>query len=343
MFRMSTTIREMLTDDAKAAAASVSQASEADVILFNARVTRGNQERLRDALVAREVRLPNVLLILSTEGGDPHAAYKIARLFQQQYTRFTCLIPAYSKSAATIVLMGAHDLAMTDDGEFGPVDVQLSKKDTLAEYESGLTVLTALNSLHEKAYLAWEHFFLAMEEKSQGSITLKTAAGVAAELTTGLFSPVYQQIDPLQLGEAARAMLIGNEYGKRLNRVSRNLRPNALDRLVAEYPDHGFVIDRTEAESLFFRVRVATSAELVLSNELGTFCDVESGRKNTFIDFLNEETEPATPAQPSNTEGATDVAIGSEVVQPADGTETPAQATGTGVPSNGQKQTVRRP
>ncbi|MGA8762676.1 MAG: hypothetical protein WB562_07415, partial [Candidatus Sulfotelmatobacter sp.] len=258
-------IREMLTDDAKAAAASVCQAGDADVLLFNARVSRGNQERLSEVLGSREIRRPNVLLILSTEGGDPHAAYKISRLLQQRYIRFTCFIPAYSKSAATIVLMGAHELVMADDGEFGPVDVQLSKKDTLAEYESGLTVLTALSSLHEKAYLAWEHFFLAMEEKSEGSITLKTAADVAAELTTGLFSPVYQQIDPLQLGEAARAMLIGNEYGKRLNRVSRNLRPNALDRLVAEYPDHGFVSDRSEAEGLFYRVRPATPAEHVLS------------------------------------------------------------------------------
>ena len=70
--------------------------------------------------------------MMLTEGGDPHAAYKIARCLQQQYTRFTCLIPEYSKSAATIIIMGAHDLAMADEGEFGPVDVQLSKKIRLA-------------------------------------------------------------------------------------------------------------------------------------------------------------------------------------------------------------------
>jgi hypothetical protein len=266
------------------------------------------------------------------------SAYKIARLLQQRYAKFTCLIPAYSKSAATIILMGAHELAMSDDGEFGPVDVQLSKKDTLAEYESGLTVLTALNSLHEKAYAAWEHFFLAMEDKSQGSITLKTAAGVAAELTTGLFSPVYQQIDPLQLGEAARAMLIGNEYGKRLNKVSRNLRPNALDRLVAEYPDHGFVIDRTEAEALFYRVRAATPAEGVLSNELGSFCDVQTGRKTAFIDFLSEE----TVATPPGTEGESDATVANQVMQSGDGTETSTQSSGASVPSPGQQATSRR-
>jgi hypothetical protein len=239
--------------------------------------------------------------------------------------------------------MGAHELVISDDGELGPVDVQLSKKDTLGGYESGLTVLTALNSLHEKAYLAWEHFFLEMEKKSEGSITLKTAADVAAELTTGLFSPVYQQIDPLQLGEAARSMLIGNEYGKRLNRVSHNLRPNALDRLVAEYPDHGFVIDRSEAEILFYRVRKATLAESVLSLELGVFCDVEVGRKTPFIDFLNEPL-PVAPKPVNSTEGAGDVTTdGSQTApQSGEGVAAPVEIAGTAIPPDGHQTGSRR-
>jgi len=173
--------------------------------------------------------------------------------------------------------------------------VQLPKKDTLAEHESGLIVLTALQTLHEKAYLAWEHFFLAMEQKSDGSIALKTAAHVAAELATGLFSPVYAQINPLQLGEAARAMLIGNEYGVRLNRVAKNLRPGALDRLVTGYPDHSFVIDRSEAETLFYRVRRATELESELSQCVEQHCEVEVGRQTPLVGFLNEppKDEPA--------------------------------------------------
>lgn len=330
-----TPITELLSEDAREAAESISTASEADVVLFNARVTRQNQTRLLKLLDSRQ-RSPNVFVILLTEGGDPHAAYKIARLLQQRYVRFTCFLPAYSKSAATIILMGAHDLVISDDGELGPVDVQLSKKDALAEYESGLTILSALTALQEKAYLAWEHFFLAMESKSEGSITLKTAAHAASELTTGLFSPVYQQIDPLQLGEAARAMAIGNEYGKRLNRTSRNLRPNALDRLVSQYPDHGFVIDRAEAEILFYRVRQATAAEATLSEEIEDFCDVEVGRKNAIIDFLNEEIEVQSQ-QGEDAGGASHAPLGDQSEESSNGTGESTATAGADVSENGQQ------
>lgn len=243
-----------------------------------------------------------VNLILVSEGGDPHAAYKIARTLQQTYERYTCYVPAYSKSAATILVIGASELVLSDGGELGPIDVQLRKQDTLAERESGLTVLTALSVLHEKAFDAWEHFFLALEQNSGGSIALKTAAHIAAELTTGLFSPVYAQINPFQLGQAARAMLIGNEYGKRLNSQAKNLRPRALDQLVSGYPDHGFVIDRIEAKSLFYRVRRATELEFQVSDLLGPLCDVAQGTGTPLIGFLNSG-QGMTPVVGGTNEG----------------------------------------
>jgi hypothetical protein len=329
-------IQEILSDEAKQAAAAVGVANESDVILFNSRIQRKHQEKFLSLVDSRTRLRPNVLLILLTEGGDPHAAYKISRLLQQWYTKFICFLPAYSKSAATVVLMGAHELVILDDGEMGPVDVQLSKKDALLEYESGLTVLSAMTALHEKAYLAWEHFFLEMEDRGQGSITLKTAAHVAAELATGLFAPVYQQIDPLQLGEAVRAMSIGNEYGKRLNKVSKNLRPRALERLVSEYPDHGFVIDRAEAESLFYHVRDATADEATLCRHIEAYCDIELGRKSPIIDFLNEE--EAVPAPQGGAAGGTANAgtdRNGDQARGEHGIAAPAALAGAGIQANG--------
>lgn len=257
-----------------------------DLLLFNAPVERRTQESLEAELACRPAA-EKLNLILVSEGGDPNAAYKIARTLQQTYEHYTCYVPAYSKSAATILVIGASELVLSDSGELGPIDVQLRKQDTLAEHESGLTVLTALGVLHEKAFDAWEHFFLAMEQRSGGGIALKTAAHIAAELTTGLFGPVYGQINPFQLGQAARAMLIGNEYGKRLNSQAKNLRPGALDQLVSGYPDHGFVIDRIEANRLFYRVRRATDSEFKLSKSLGPLCDVARGTGSPSIGFLN--------------------------------------------------------
>lgn len=321
--------RDALSQEAKGLARVVGDANDADVILFNGRVLRSTQQRLLRLLKCRK-RRQNAFLILLSEGGDPGAAYKISRSLQSLYQRFICSLPAYSKSAATVILTGAHELVIGDDGEMGPLDVQMSKKDTVGDYESGLTVLNALTALHEKAYLAWEYFFMQTEESSGGSITVKTASHAASELTTGLFAPVYAQIDPLQIGEASRAMAIGNEYGKRLNRESKNLRPQALEKLVSDYPDHGFVIDRTEAKSLFYHVRQPTSTETDLFEQIEDFCDVETGRKIGIIDFLNDE---LVAVQGEEIKGDNDATTGTHPTAPIQGTDLSIPASGTDAPT----------
>lgn len=321
--------RDLLNPAAQALADKIGNAAEADLLLYNARVNRGHQERLLQILNSRR-RRANVLLLLLSEGGDPHAAYKISRSLQALYQKFTCVLPGYSKSAATVILIGAHDLVIGDDGEMGPLDIQMSKKDTLEDVESGLTVLNALTALHQKAYLAWEHFFLQIEDSSSGSITVKTAAHAASELTTGLFSPVYAQIDPLQIGEATRSMTIGSEYGERLNKASQNLKTDALNQLVSEYPDHGFVIDRTEAKTLFNRVRQPTQDESDLFQEIEFFCDVQVGRKFAFIGYLNEERPPLPQGAPK---GANDASNGEQAAGSGSGAGTSPPQAGADVPT----------
>ena len=48
-------------------------------------------------------------------------------------------------------------------------------------------------------------------------------------------------------------MRIASEYGERLGK--ENLVEGGLNRLVAAYPTHGFVIDRTEAKEIFKSVQ----------------------------------------------------------------------------------------
>jgi hypothetical protein len=49
-------------------------------------------------------------------------------------------------------------------------------------------------------------------------------------------------------------MNIAKEYGERLDAVTHNLKEGALERLLTEYPEHGFVIDGQEAKELFVNV-----------------------------------------------------------------------------------------
>lgn len=247
---------------------SVAAEREADVILYNGPIQRHTDRELI-AICTQRQRYPNVLLILVTTGGDADAAYRIARCLQDNYENYVLFVSGYCKSAGTLCAIGANELVISDHGELGPLDVQLFKKDELWETQSGLTVLDSLVALQDNAFSAFEKFFLNTKARSGGSVALRTATKIATEMATGLFAPLYGQLDPLHIGEAARAMSIAGHYGQRLLSKGRNIPYNALDFLMSQYPSHGFVIDREEALTLFSRVTAPSAAEQALANALG--------------------------------------------------------------------------
>src|SRR5207248_71288 len=116
------------------------------------------------------------------------------------------------------IAIGTDELIMSEEAELGPIDVQLSKPDELDEWISGLTPLQALTNLRTEAFKTWEDFFLQIRRRSGFQITTRTAATIAARLTTGLFAKIYEQLDPMRLGEYGLAMLVAQEYGTRLAR-----------------------------------------------------------------------------------------------------------------------------
>ena len=151
------------------AANELSIARKCDILLYSGDIERRGASSLID-LVCERKRLPNVLLVLVTYGGDPDAAYKIARTLQFQYEKFTIVVPGLCKSAGTMVALGANEIVMSPHGELGPIDVQMSKKDELWEMELGLTVNDALQTLREKAHSAFDHFVI-QTKSTEGAIT----------------------------------------------------------------------------------------------------------------------------------------------------------------------------
>ena len=220
-----------------------------DIFLYHGFITRNGYKQLSDLIDAEEHKHEDVCLILSTTGGDPDAAYRIARALKHYYAKLDVLIPGLCKSAGTLLAIGGDRLVFGDRGELGPLDIQLSKPDEMFESMSGLDIIQAISAIESSALRAFRRYLVDI--RSGSGIRTKMAAEIAVQLAEKCFAPMAAKIDPLTLGEHQRAMQIAINYGERLNEKSKNLKDEALDKLVGDYPCHGFVIDRREARSLF--------------------------------------------------------------------------------------------
>ncbi|MCP5516376.1 MAG: hypothetical protein H7A45_03860 [Verrucomicrobiales bacterium] len=243
----------------------LAEKADADIFLFSSEISYGSAEAFINTISEHRTR-KNAVLIFSTYGGDPHASYRIARFLQDHYERFTLHVYGFCKSAGTLLALGATDIVMGDRAEFGPLDVQIHKPDEFMHRVSGLDITKALASISDSAWEAFQNCFLQVRARSGGVITTKTASEIAAQVITGLFSPITQNIDPLKLGEMQRSMDIAVDYGMRLG-ASREL----ATLLASGYPTHGFVIDFAESKRLFDCVRAPEDHEMQLALQLAGF------------------------------------------------------------------------
>ena len=298
--------------------------------MFNAPRKRPQDGWLVGKICARE-RRPNLLMILVTNGGDPDAAYRIARCIQNHYTKFTVCVSGICKSAGTLLLLGAHELAFSQHGELGPLDIQMEKKDDIWDSESGLTVMTALSALHENALEAFQHFMLALVLRSNGRITVRTASDISAKLTQAIFSPISEQIDPIHIGEVSRSMAIAREYGTRLMEKSKNSNnaSETLKSLISDYPSHGFVIDKEEAAEKLKNVRDCTADELALLDNFGLYA-LNPNVMHPWVRFVSDDILEEREGE--------NAAKGKTVLEQSGATGTP-EAPATSVPMDGQSAT----
>lgn len=269
----------------------VSEHYDADVILYIGPIERPWDDtfigRVKEFKNKHKKPFKNVILVLTTLGGDPHAAYRMARFLQEEYQTvvsegigppsqekaqgsFRLYVDTRCKSAGTILAAGANILMFSDFGELGPVDVQVRKGDEIGERSSVLTHKHAIEALGELALHHFAYMFkgLRFAEEVEISFPTKLAAEVAKGLSVGLFEPIFAQIDPMRVGEYDRAMRIALEYGKRLGKG--NLKEKALEKLVSSYPAHGFVIDKKEAGELFKNVE-EPNADLIRLGEIARY------------------------------------------------------------------------
>lgn len=271
-----------------------------DIILYIGDISRRGYEHITHVCQSQKLS-ESAYVIMITPGGDPHAGYRIARCLRHHYGNFKLLVPDMCKSAGTLIAIGAHELIIADRGELGPLDIQMTKPDELMERSSGMDIQQGLELLRKQTYTAFEEFMYSTHTRT--GVSTKMAAEISAKLAGSVFQPIFGQVDPVRLGEIFRANAVGFEYGNRLNADSRNLKADALLRLITGYPAHSFVIDRKEASSLFERVRSPDERERQLLLNLYTLLpqlgDLIFNWNHQEIEVQHADPEPeADPADP---------------------------------------------
>lgn len=244
--------------------------------------------------VAEKPRSSRCTLYLRTFGGDPDVAYRMMRALQHAYEHITVVVWRECKSAGTLMALGADELVMFGHAQLGPLDMQIPLKDELLERQSGMAPEVAFTTLLRHSMDAYQKVFLDL--KLGANMSTQMAAEAAAALVVGLHAPIYAQIDPMQVASIGRTNVIGYDYGRRLTEGKRGITNSAatISTLIANYPSHGFVIDRTEAKKLFGKkVRHPSDEERVSVAS----CDAIFADPITIR--IQEDPDGAEPADPS--------------------------------------------
>jgi hypothetical protein len=255
----------------------------ADGFLYSGPINRDNADRLVKLIDNRPDRRKNACIFITTFGGDPNAAYRIGRSLKANYRdgKILAILGGYCKSAGTLLALTAHELAFGCFGELGPLDTQIDKPNEILGAESGLDLFQTLQQITESSFESFEQQMFSIIRHSSGAITTKVAADIASSLTVGIFSPISAQVDPLRLGVVKRAIEIGRRYGNRL--ASSNVKDGTVEKLVSDYPAHGFVIDRDEANELFHCVRSLDDGESQIFGAMELLLRVPASGGSEFI------------------------------------------------------------
>ncbi|WP_428056212.1 SDH family Clp fold serine proteinase [Candidatus Avelusimicrobium fimicolum] len=223
---------------------------DSDVYVYSGPISYNNVDKLRDLILTKKCdKTKTCILFISTFGGDADSAFRLANCIKQNYKEFKLVIPCMCKSAGTLISMAADSLYFGPKGELGPLDVQMSKRkggDT-NETISGLDIFFALDVLTDKMLNAFYHFNSILQKGTR--VAMKTSLEISAMMVTKMFSPVMEQINPLDLGEMHRAMNIAQGYAKVM--ASHNFKKETIGTLIGGYPCHSFVLDENQAKQFF--------------------------------------------------------------------------------------------
>lgn len=203
----------------------------------NSSIEQGMVDRIYNA-IPDDNKKP-ILLLIHNHGGRIEPAYLISKTCKELSPKFVVTIPRKAKSAATLIALGGNEVHMGPMSELGPIDPQFA----------GLPALGISSSLESIAKIVCKY----PESSSMFADFMK------------------EKLDLRILGYFERVSESAQQYAIRLLNDKDLKSDEVAHKLVYEYKDHSFVIDKEEARELLGDTIKVNTDEYRFANEIHKF------------------------------------------------------------------------
>lgn len=205
----------------------------------NSSIEQGMVDKIYNAIPDGNTK--PILLLIHNHGGRIEPAYLISKTCKELSPKFVVTIPRKAKSAATLISLGGNEIHMGPMSELGPIDPQFA----------GLPALGISSSLESIAKIVCKY----PESSSMFADFMK------------------EKLDLRILGYFERVSESAQQYAIRLlaGKTLKLTADEVAHKLVYEYKDHSFVIDKEEAIELLGDIIKVNTNEYKFGNEIHKF------------------------------------------------------------------------
>jgi len=190
---------------------------------------------IEQAIFDIKEKLPKInkcFVLLNSPGGLVDSSYKIAYLLRKSFENITIFIPHMALSGGTLIALSGDTIVMGPMSQLSPLDVQLTTEDYQFSTKSVLNAFWRVENYFSKlsvddAPYPWKSF--------------------------------ADQLNPILLEECSSLLQTMKEYTKKIlvmGMFSKNedKAEEISEKLVYEFPTHGYVINFEEAKKLGLKV-----------------------------------------------------------------------------------------
>lgn len=200
--------------------------------------------------------IPRLNVVLHTLGGNPNITFKSVVTLRSSCKTMVVYVPRWAKSAGTLLCLAADEIVLSLGSELGPLDMQVTDPRSSTEQISALSGYMALEAVAN--FLHDELFKTAKQLVSQADASIANALKYSMQLIDAMANPLFEQINPLDLGTFSNSLKVNERYGNELLTrfgASEKESGEIIEKLVRKYPSHAFVIDLHEAKKIGLRAR----------------------------------------------------------------------------------------